>query len=174
MAADSDVAITMDIRQVRMFQRALGAAKREGVKVDKPLKKFKTFSLKKSKQMFDKSNIATGGGRDEVKWKKLAKTTIKARKKNRTGTRILKIKGSIQKSLRAKLITHQGMRTVLLFTKHPIARIHHAKARGGRPQRKIVFYTRPEIQHAIDLVGVDRTKAIARKLRKMIRKNRAV
>lgn len=156
--------ISYDTRQLVKITRALKRLKKEGAKVEKPLKRFGVYHLGQTIKGFNK------GGRERKKWEKLAPMTLRLRKAaGISGQRPLIARGMGKKSIQTTILKIRGVVVSSTFTRLRYMKIHQT---GGRsnfprstkkakiPKRQYLIHTKADIKKALDLIIKHEKEAI--------------
>ena len=127
----------MDLKEVKRLPRLVEDIRRQGGKVETPLKRFNAYMDGQTEQTFRK------GGRGEVEWKPLAAITVIMRaygkgKGGRTNPkRILQATGKLKRSIRSDVVKRSGGMAAHLFSKVPYGPTHQFGGTIDIPQRVI-------------------------------------
>ena len=134
-AGDGSIIVEYDLKKLKVVQRMIREIERRGSKVDKPLKRWGVYMLRENDKTFIR------GRRGPIVWPALKASTIRGRTLRKRGAsrgnprRILQDTGGYKKSFRTVTFTQRSVRAQSVFSKHPLAEIHHKGA--TIPKRKI-------------------------------------
>jgi phage gpG-like protein len=165
----SNDAISYDTRQTKKITLVLKRLQKEGIKVEKPLKRFGVYHVSQTIKGFNK------GGRSK-KWKKLSKVTIAIRKhRGISGIRPLVATGAGKRSIQTTVLKYKSGVASSTFTRLKYMAIHQTGGRAKRPmrpnqkkpagymtipQRKYLEHTNADVRKAVQLLVAHEKQAI--------------